>query len=901
MNLFSTLVIRHLLKHKKRVLIMILGAVLTFLLLFSVLFISYSINTYNQTAAMEEYGNWHLQISNASSDFVKQLEQTQKEDEANSLFETVSTVYHSGWASFAPKTTKQEENSYSTEDLNAAFGSKLLRFDQYSSQAIHLITSIDERKSKGENEILLPNTVIMRKYYSVGDEITFQVGKRSALILEHSDDYRLEDGLNEREIAIIKDEVQKADNTYYNSDLYHYEYSAVTDPHPQTYTVVGFYEKNGLFDTYSDTEYTAISLQNPNKVQKNNLATVYLTLKNPNDINSPEINKLMRDSNTICAKNEKLLNTYGLSTKEKDFFIQSSLFIIIILIIIIGAFLLFYNSFSISAAENLRDLSILSAIGSTKKQLFHTILFEALIISLAGIPSGFLLYLFLLYPFFISTLLKNVLPQIVFEKFFQEAAHPGLICIVTCITLLIILLAAHLPAKKLTRSDPVFHVRNQYRTKVNRTQLHIPYPIQKWFGFEGVLALKNLKRNKKHYNLTVFSLICSIVLLVTVSSTALLYSGITEKNFGNIDADLLCETDVPDKSDLLSYNLYAKTGNALQTLKPYVNFGKLCGSSFIDFPYLADNAKTYYYQGMKADLLIFPDSYFAELTAPMHLNADDYISQDVLKAIAVDMLQYYDKEKQDYVTYDLLKEDANASITLKSYDLQQNSMSLNIKIGYHTDYIPQLNALFPKDTLTLIIPESQYKNVLAQGTLLDTKHVSTAMLFNFSGSDKNTIEIERFMKQENIECTVHNLLADQMERNNIISMIHIFGYAFSFILSIVVIANSFNTMLTNLNSRKQEFAVLKSIGMDSRSFRKMLWYENFFYGVKALILGIPLSVLTTAGIYFIFRAQTRISFVFSFSGLIVSCLIMLAIILITYIYSIRISTKIRLTDALRSQ
>lgn len=897
MNLFSTLVARNLLKHKKRACVMILGTMLTFLLLFSVLFISYSINTYNQTAAAEAYGNWHLQISNASSGFVKKLEQMQNEGKTSSLIESAAAVYHCGWASFAPETGA----AYSEEELNTAFENKLLRFDQYSGQALHLIATIDERKPKGENEILLPNTVLIRRYYSVGDQITFQVGSRSALLLEHNDDYRLEDGLDERDIAVIKDEVQKADDTYYSSDLYHYEYSAVTDPRPQTYTVVGFYEKNGFIENFSDAEYTAIALQNPKNAQNSRLATAYLTLKDPSDINSSEINRLMQESNAICTKNEELLNAYGLSAKEKEFFIQSTLFVIILLTIITGAFLFFYNSFSISAAENMKNLRILSAVGSTKKQLFHTLLFEALIVSAAGILLGIFLYLFMIYPFFISALLKYVLPQIVFEEFFQNAVPPMLFCIVTFLTLLIILPAAHVPAKRMIRQSPVSDVRTPYQTPVNKALLRTPPRIQKWFGFEGMLALKNLKRNKKHYSLTVFSLICSIVLLVTVSSTALLYSGITEKNFGNIDADLLCETDVPDTGDLLSYELYGRASTALQTLKPNVNFGKLRGSSFIDFSCLSEEAKSYYYQGLKANLLIFPDSYFSELTAPMNLNPSEYLDQNTLKAIAVDMLQYYDKEKKDYVTYDLLKENTDASITLKSYDLQQNSMSLKINIGYHTDYIPQLSALFPTDALTLIIPESQYKNALAQGAHLDTTHVSTAMLFDFSGTEKSSKEIKSFMRRENIECTVHNLLADQMERNNIIFMIHIFGYAFSFILAVVVVANGFHTMLTNLNSRKQEFAVLKSIGMSSRSFRRMLWYENFFYGIKSLILGVPLSILTTAGVYFLFRTQTRISFAFSFPGLITSCLLMLAIIIITYIYAVRISVKIRITDALRSQ
>lgn len=54
---------------------------------------------------------------------------------------------------------------------------------------------------------------------------------------------------------------------------------------------------------------------------------------------------------------------------------------------------------------------------------------------------------------------------------------------------------------------------------------------------------------------------------------------------------------------------------------------------------------------------------------------------------------------------------------------------------------------------------------------------------------------------------------------------YVFAYGFSVLISMIAIANVFNTITTNIMLRRREFAMLKSIGLGERGFRKMMNYE----------------------------------------------------------------------------
>ena len=94
--------------------------------------------------------------------------------------------------------------------------------------------------------------------------------------------------------------------------------------------------------------------------------------------------------------------------------------------------------------------------------------------------------------------------------------------------------------------------------------------------------------------------------------------------------------------------------------------------------------------------------------------------------------------------------------------------------------------------------------------------------------------------------------------NNLFTLIAIFLYGFIIVISLIGITNIFNTITTNMELRKQEFAMLKSIGMTTKEFNRMIRLESIMYGTKSLLIGIPLGILGSYGIYKAFAREGKI-------------------------------------------
>lgn len=71
----------------------------------------------------------------------------------------------------------------------------------------------------------------------------------------------------------------------------------------------------------------------------------------------------------------------------------------------------------------------------------------------------------------------------------------------------------------------------------------------------------------------------------------------------------------------------------------------------------------------------------------------------------------------------------------------------------------------------------------------------------------------------------------------------VFLYSFVVLLAMIGIINVISTMVTNVQMREREFAVLQSIGMTSESLRKMLNIESILCAGKALLYGVPIGLV----------------------------------------------------------
>jgi putative ABC transport system permease protein len=77
----------------------------------------------------------------------------------------------------------------------------------------------------------------------------------------------------------------------------------------------------------------------------------------------------------------------------------------------------------------------------------------------------------------------------------------------------------------------------------------------------------------------------------------------------------------------------------------------------------------------------------------------------------------------------------------------------------------------------------------------------------------------------------------------ILTLVKVLMYFFITFITIITASNIVNTISSSINLRKKEFAMLRSIGVTPNGFKKMIALESVFYGIRGLIIGLPLSLL----------------------------------------------------------
>lgn len=118
-------------------------------------------------------------------------------------------------------------------------------------------------------------------------------------------------------------------------------------------------------------------------------------------------------------------------------------------------------------------------------------------------------------------------------------------------------------------------------------------------------------------------------------------------------------------------------------------------------------------------------------------------------------------------------------------------------------------------------------------------------------------------------------------------------------IALIGVTNIFNTISTNVALRRREFAVLKSIGMTPQGFNRMLNYECLFYGIKALLYGLPVGILISIMMYR--SISTAFSFNYAIPWLEVGICVA-AVFIIVFLTMLHASSKLKkenIIDALK--
>lgn len=128
--------------------------------------------------------------------------------------------------------------------------------------------------------------------------------------------------------------------------------------------------------------------------------------------------------------------------------------------------------------------------------------------------------------------------------------------------------------------------------------------------------------------------------------------------------------------------------------------------------------------------------------------------------------------------------------------------------------------------------------------------------------------------------SLKSVVMDGMQKS--IFVMNAIGSAIGFVLILIGVLNFINIIVTNMDSRKTEFAFLESIGMTKKQINQMITYEGLYYAIVTSVLTLTLG----SGILF-FIGHTMegqdpyIEYKYPLGSVIIILLIIYAICLIT--------------------
>jgi putative ABC transport system permease protein len=133
------------------------------------------------------------------------------------------------------------------------------------------------------------------------------------------------------------------------------------------------------------------------------------------------------------------------------------------------------------------------------------------------------------------------------------------------------------------------------------------------------------------------------------------------------------------------------------------------------------------------------------------------------------------------------------------------------------------------------------------------------------------------------------------------TLVGIFLYGFIIVITLIGITNIFNTITTNMELRKPEFAMLKSIGMTTKEFNRMIRLETIFMGIKSLLFSIPIGIVLSYIIYNSLDVSQTIKFAIPLKEIVIAIIAVFLLINVIMKYSMSKINKQNTIETIRNE
>lgn len=907
MSIFNKVTLEFLKKNKTRTIVTIIGIILSASMFTAVTTTISTLQNFMLEDAIYETGDWHVSATEVDASFFEFIKNPvayaskleipgAKEAFENGKIESYVYNQQLGYA-YAEGSTNEYKPYLYVIGADERF---------CKTMPVHLTGG---RLPERSNEILLPDHLAENGdvYYKVGDVITLELGNRVSdgyVLGQHNPYMNAEEGESAEGSDVAPQQ----------------ELETLEVVEKRTYTVVGFYERPA-FENYSAPGYTAITVMDkvrPKDVHYN----FYFKMEEPKD--ALEWYGYLSGA----SYNSSVLTYMGISDFAGFYTVLYGLAAILCGLIMFGSVSLIYNAFSISVSERTKQYGLLSSIGATKKQLRQLVLSEAFAVSVIGIPLGILAgvggmavtFYFIGKQF--SSLINYAVPL-------KLCVYPVSIVAACVITLVTVLISAWIPSKRATLVSAVEAIRQSGDVKLTRrekkkihkkngssTTTRIEKMIYRIFGLPGMIADKYYKRSKKKYRATVVSLFMSIVLFISASAFTNYLTDSIEAGFAENGYDIVYHYDPTmymtenqiiekDFGGVISQEELSKLFKEAEGVTDAAYVAKSVSRVNIEEKYLSESYITYLTQkyeklGEVFDIqqntvytcvVFVEDSVYEEFLAKHALGKDKYMNAQNPIGVAIDQNTFFDYDLGKFVTTDVLKSD-DAQISI-----QGASGQASLQVGAVVEERPyfvsnscELSIVYPFSLKEKVLQGLGTENYMCDHYVLSENH-------KLSYDAMKNIVVEQGLSKRYLSD-----YAEGVEENRtLILIVNVFSYGFIVLISLIATANVFNTISTNISLRRREFAMLKSVGMSNKEMSRMMNFECVLYGSRALLYGLPVSVLITWFIYLVVSEGFTAGFYLPWRAIMIAVLSVFAVVFATMLYSMRKIKEDNPMDALKNE
>ena len=508
-----------------------------------------------------------------------------------------------------------------------------------------------------------------------------------------------------------------------------------------------------------------------------------------------------------------------------------------IAVIFIAGYLLIYNVFYISIAQDIRFYGMLKTLGTTARQIRKIVYKKAIKLSLMGIPIGLLLGWpigRLLLPAIVNMLTDDI--RVV------TTVNPLIFLVAIVFSAITVFISCQKPAilaAKVSPMEALHYIEQTGGKKKQRRSKHISTMM---------MAKSNLTRNKKKVMIVTLSFVLSIVLLnsvytyvtsfdfdkfvadfsltdFTVSDTTVI-NNYAPYNTANVSQDFISQTESLNGLEDIG-NIYLWTSKQPLSENDLARLQELSASSS-DIANELENYRVRQEHGVNVyGLDDFPAEYVQVLDGELNTEqwkAGTGVYVTPLRMMGDGSLCLYKPGDQISVT--------QLDGTNKVYDVLAvvripSALQTPLQIDMGLDYIFPTNEL-----LGNMVPADQ-----------------PAMKTIFNVDHEHQLATENWLKNytKNTDTSLDYLSKVTLRQNfdRMINMFRLVGGTLCAILALIGILNFINSITTSILSRYREIAMLQSVGMTGWQVKQILIYEGIGYSILGLLGSLILSVIAS--------------------------------------------------------